>query len=178
MALEIQAAYDITWRTGLLAKIELLSFDKYRIECARGFSSCRASVLEMGAASLEVCTFCGVPQASPTSHILFEMFISDLEWFFRINRHAFVDDFSLWIVNIFRDVVTYPHFGVGCRAGGALVSQMKSQLYWNKMWVYFISRVFFLALWRSEISLCGECLLHVSIWYKDMWFWCPVTWSR
>ena len=89
----------------------------------------RVSVLEIGSAQVEVRPICGVPQGSPTSPVLFLIYINDLLQELggvqEVSRQAFADDLFLWIVGVFRDGVAHP----------ALTRAMAMVEDWSTQWL-------------------------------------------
>lgn len=78
------------------------------VEWTRVFLLDRVSVLEVGTATHEVHPFCGVPQGSPASPILFLIYMNDSLHNFgsiqRINRQALTDDLSYGLLACFEMV--------------------------------------------------------------------------
>ena len=54
VTLDIQSAYDIVWREGLIWKLEVIGMDPYIIAWLYSFLSDRCCSLEVGGSTLEV----------------------------------------------------------------------------------------------------------------------------
>ena len=80
VALDLQAAYDTVWQTGLWVKLRRQGVHEQLVWWIRGFLSDRLSQVVVGEATLEIRPGCGVPQGSPLSCTLFLVFVDDLLW--------------------------------------------------------------------------------------------------
>ena len=59
--MDIQAAYDIVWRAGLLRKLVAAGVEGYLVRWTPSFLTDRIVMLEVGEHTREVLTSCGIP---------------------------------------------------------------------------------------------------------------------
>ena len=183
VSLDIQAAYNSVWHSGLLKKIAHMGVDDYLLCWVQSYLEGRVSVLVVGDHSAEIVTSCGVPQGSPISSTLFLVFIDDLlrilQPLGRLRSQAFADDLFMWAMGFFRSGRTHPHL----RQGLLQAEQ------WSRLWrirfspqkcecITFTGKHALVAR-PFRVFLYGEELPHTQeLRYLGVWFDEHLTWRR
>lgn len=97
--LDIEKAYDMVWREGLLYKLKSYGLDGQMFNWIRDFLSARTMKVRIGnTLSTEVSLENGTPQGSVISPILFILMINDLDVSLKngVNYSIYADDIVLW----------------------------------------------------------------------------------
>ena len=95
--LDIEKAYDMVWRTGLLYKMSKLGIKGNMLAWISSFLSDRTFQVRVGSTLSNVFSLeNGIPQGSVLSSILFSIMINDLPEHIKSNINIFADDSCIW----------------------------------------------------------------------------------